>query len=315
MNDSDPAESGRAHLPFSSILLVVFLALVWGLNWPAIRVGVQEISPWTFRAICLTAGTVTLFSLAFVKRSRLRVPREEIGPLILVGLLNVACFHVLTAFGLTMVEAGRGVILTFTFPLWSVLIGTMVLREGLSASRLWALLFGAGAMALLIGPDILALRSAPLGGFLLVAAAIAWALATVLIKRRHWSLASAEFAAWQLAIGGVPVVIGAILLDPPPDLEALSVRGWVGVIYTSAVAVAFGQWLWFRILHILPSSIASISTLAIPVVGVFSSSVLLGEVIGWREIAALLLVLAALFLVLVGHDGLAALKRTLRRRA
>lgn len=314
MSESDPAESGRTHLSFSSILLVVFLALVWGLNWPAIRVGVQEISPWTFRAICLTAGTVTLFSLAFAKGSRLRVPRDEIWPLIIVGLLNVACFHLLTAFGLTMVEAGRGVILTFTFPLWSVLIGAVVLREGLSASRLWALLFGAGALVLLIGPDILSLRSAPLGGFLLVAAAIAWAVATVLIKRRHWSLASAEFAAWQLAIGGMPVVIGAILVDPAPDLNALSVQGWVALIYTSAVAVAFGQWLWFRILHLLPSSVASISTLAIPVVGVFSSSVLLGEVIGWREIAALLLVMAALFLVLVGCDGLAALRENIRRR-
>lgn len=313
MSEPGSDEPGRPSLSISSILLVGFLALIWGLNWPAIRVAVLEISPWTFRAVCLAAGTITLFTLAFARRARLHVPRAEILPLIVVGLLNVACFHVLTAFGLTMVEAGRGVILTFTFPLWSVLFGTVVLQEGFSLSRLCALVCGGVALALLIGPDLLSLGAAPLGGFLLVGAAIVWAAATVLIKRRHWTLASAEFAAWQLAIGAVPVIAGALLIDGAPDFSTLTTRGWIAFLYTSAVAVAFGQWLWFHILHILPSSIASISTLAIPVVGVFSGGLLLGEVIGWREIVALLLVLAALFLVLVGRDGMQAIKRSVAR--
>lgn len=314
MIESDAEQSGRTFPPFSRILLVVVLAVIWGLNWPAIRVAVLEISPWSFRAICLTAGTVTLFALAFVRKARLRVPRDEIIPLIIVGLLNVAFFHLFTAFGLTMVEAGRGVILTFTFPLWSVVIGAVVLREGLSPSRLWALIFGLAAMALLVGPDVMSLGAAPLGSFLLVGAAVMWAAATVMIKRRQWSLESAEFAAWQLAIGAVPVIIGALILAPAPDFASLSIKAWIALLYTSAIAVAFGQWLWFRILHLLPSSIASISTLAIPVVGVFSSSLLLDEVIGWREGVALILVLAALFLVLVGHNGLQAVKRALSRR-
>ena len=314
MNDPDPEKSGHTFLPVSSILLVVFLALIWGLNWPAIRVAVLEISPWTFRAICLTAGAATLFALALAKGARLRVPRDEILPLIVVALLNVACFHLFTAFGLTMVEAGRGVILTFTFPLWSVLIGALVFRESLSPSRLWALIFGLAALGLLIGPDALSLGAAPLGSLLCVGAALVWAVATVMMKRRTWSLNSAEFAAWQLAIGAVPVVIGALVIDSAPDFGNLSPQGWIALLYTSAIAVAFGQWLWFRILHLLPASIASISTLSIPIVGVFSSALLLGELIGWREGVALLLVLAALFLVLVGRDGFLALRRTLRQR-
>ena len=121
-------------------------------------------------------------------------------------------------------------------------------------------------------------------------------------------------AAALLRAHAVPVIIGALILAPAPDFASLSVKAWIALLYTSAIAVAFGQWLWFRILHLLPASIASISTLAIPVVGVFSSSLLLGEVIGWREGAALILVLAALFLVLVGHNGLQAVKRALSRR-
>jgi drug/metabolite transporter (DMT)-like permease len=310
MTGSTPALPGPARLSLSSVFLVVLLAFIWGLNWPAIRIAVAEISPWTFRALCLIAGAFTLFSFAAARKARLSIPRSEIIPLMVVSFLNVTCFHMFTAFGLTMVEASRGVILAFTFPLWSVLLGTVVLREKMSVSRLCALMFGAGALALLIGPDIASLEQSPVGGFLLVCAALAWAAATVLIKRRQWSLASSEFAAWQLGIGAVPVVVGALLVDDAPDFTELSAPGWLAFLYTSAVAVAFGQWLWFRILHILPSAIASISTLAIPVVGVFSSSLLLGEILGWREIVALVLVLAALFLVLVGFDGFRMVKQS-----
>ena len=57
---------------------------------------------------------------------------------------------------------------------------------------------------------------------------------------------------------------------------------------------------------------ASISSLAIPIVGVFSAGFLLGEPVGWREVTALGLVLCAMFLVLIGREGLRAMARVFR---
>jgi drug/metabolite transporter (DMT)-like permease len=315
MTGPDDDSSGGGRLPLSGVLLVLLLAVIWGVNWPAIRAAVTDLSPWTFRTICLVAGTVTLFSLSLARGARIAVPRPERWPLIGVGLLNVTAWHMFSAYGLTMIEAGRGVILGFTFPLWSVLLGAIVLRERITAGRALALLLGFGAMALLLGAEFGKVGRSPLGGLFLVASAVSWAGATVLMKSRDWSIGSGELAAWQLAIGGIPVVIGTLLVDTVPDFSRVSVAGWVGLIYSSAVAVAFGQWIWFRILRIMPSAVASISTLAIPVVGVFSSGLLLGEPIGWREVTALGLVLAALFLVLVGRDGIRALVRLFRLRS
>lgn len=312
MSDAETSPSDAGRRPLSGILLVLLLAVVWGVNWPAIRVAVLEIPPWTFRAICLAVGATTLFSLSFVRRSRLRVPRDEIAPLIMVGLLNVTAYHMFTAYGLTRIEAGRGVILAFTFPLWSVLLGSVVLRERITWGRSVALLLGFGAMALLMGPEIQKVGRSPIGGFLLICSAISWASATVLMKSRDWTLGSGELAAWQLAIGGVPILIGAVLIDQSPDFSNVTPRAWIGLIYASAIAVGFGQLMWFHILRIMPSAVASISTLAVPVVGVISSGLLLGEPIGWREVTALALVLAALFLVLVGRDGAHAILRVFR---
>ena len=295
-------------------VLIVALSFIWGINWPAIRVTVQEIDPWTFRAVCMVVGSAMLFGVSLARRMALAVPRADILPLIALGLLNVSAYQLLSAYGLTMVEAGRGAILAFTFPLWAVLLGTIFLKETLTRGRLVALALGLGGMALLMGPDLFAVGRSPLGGLLLTASAIVWAAATVLYKARRWTLTSHALAAWQVLIGSVPVVIGALSVGDPQSLQGMSPTGLAGLFYAAVIAVAFGQWIWFRVLQLLPSSVASISTLAAPVIGVFSGAILLGEPLGWRELVALTLVSAGLFLVLVGREGIEAARAMWRRR-
>lgn len=318
MNDTESAakpvaEPAETRVPALGIALIVALAFLWGLNWPAIRVAVQEISPWTFRAICLAVATAMLFGFSIAGRARLSVPRREVAPLLLVGFLNVTAWHLLTAFGLTMMEASRGILLAFSFPVWSVLIGRIVLRERLTSGRVAALMLGAAAMALLLGPDIAKAGAAPLGGLMLVGAGVVWALATATLKLFDWSMAARELAGWQLLVGGVPIVIGALLFDEPTDFSSVSAEALVGLFYASVIASSIGQWVWFQILRLMPSGVASISTLAIPMVGVFSGGLLLGETITWRELTALALVLAALSIVMIGGRGLASLRRAIGR--
>jgi drug/metabolite transporter (DMT)-like permease len=64
--------------------------------------------------------------------------------------------------------------------------------------------------------------------------------------------------------------------------------------------MVFCHWAWFRALEILPASVASIGTLAVPVVGVASSALLIGETLGLAEIAAMVCVVLALALALLG---------------
>lgn len=299
----------QPQLTRTGLFLIVLLGFIWGVNWPSMRAVVVEISPWTFRAICLTVGALTLFAVSVIRGKRLSVPRREIMPLVFVGLLNVTAYHLFSAFGLSMMEASRGVILGFTFPLWSVLFGAVILREKLTPGRIAALLFGLAAMALLIGPGFISMGQTPWGGVLLICSAISWAVATMAFKLVKWTLGAGELAAWQVLIGGVPVVIGAVIIEPVPDFSGVSTGALVALVYSSTIAVSFGQWIWFRMLQIMPTAVASISTLTVPVIGVFMSALILGEVVGWRELAALALVCVALAIVVVGSAGWRALTR------
>ncbi|MEC7489397.1 MAG: DMT family transporter [Pseudomonadota bacterium] len=301
--------TSRKALPFVGVVLVLLVGLAWGFNWPAIKIAVTEISPWTYRAVSLVIAALGMLSLAHARVGRLRLPRREIVPIAVLALLNVTGFQMLVAFGLSMMEATRGVILGHTQSLWVVLLGAFILRETVSGAQLWGLLLGLAAMALVIAPEARMLGSAPVGAFLVVAAAVSWGLGTVLFKRFDLSLTSIELTAWQLVFGGIPIALCALILDPLPDVSALSTRTIIAVLYTAFIAQWFGQWAWFRSLQLLPANVAAIGSLSIPIVGLYASALLLEESITWIELLALAMVLVALGLVLIGPDGLYALKR------
>jgi drug/metabolite transporter (DMT)-like permease len=102
-----------------------------------------------------------------------------------------------------------------------------------------------------------------------------------------------------MLIGGIPIFLGAALFDRDFNPASVSTTGWLAVAYAAVIPMIYCHWAWFRVVSLYPASVAAIGTLAIPVVGVISSAWLIGETIGWSEIAALALVLAALTLVLV----------------
>ena len=72
-----------------------------------------------------------------------------------------------------------------------------------------------------------------------------------------------------------------------------------GIFYNILIAFIFCYWAWTRIALVAPMNVASLATMMIPVVGVFSGVLFLGEVLRWNDYAALIMVVAALSTVLI----------------
>ena len=75
--------------PLGRLLLLGALTVFWGGNWPALKLAVREIDPWTFRTLCLVLGGAALLALVRAGGQSLAVPRRERGPLCLVSGANV----------------------------------------------------------------------------------------------------------------------------------------------------------------------------------------------------------------------------------
>jgi drug/metabolite transporter (DMT)-like permease len=262
------------------------------------KLALGEVGPWTFRAVCLLTGGVGLLGIAKVGGHSLRVARPERRPICLAALFNITGWQIFSAYGLTLIHAGRAVIIAYTMPLWTVLLGKVLLHEPLTRSRILALLLGLAGLSILIGPEVTVLWRTPVGALFMLAAALCWAIGTVLVKQSRWTMPTVLLTGWQVMLGAVPVVLGQLALEPVPSLSSLSPKGVVSMAYAALVGGLLCQYVWFKVVQMLPSAIAAIGTLGIPVVGVLSSGLVLGEPVGWGELAALGLVLPALAIVL-----------------
>lgn len=292
-----------AHtLPRSTWLLLVTLTLGWGLNWPMMKIALAQMPLWSFRALCALGGAAGMFLIARASRLAILPQRADWPRLALTSAFNVTLWNVFVAYGLSLLPAGRSVILAYTMPLWTVLLSALVLREPLTRRRLLGTALGMGAMAVLIGHELAALRGAPIGALCVVGAAFWWAVGTVLMKRFPTRLPTASFTAWQLAIGGAPIALGALAIDAGRSF-ALDRAAMLAVGYNIVVAFVYCYWAWFKIVARAPAGVSALGTLMIPVVGVLSSLLLLGERPRWQEYAALLLVMGSIATVLIPRRG------------
>ncbi len=286
-------------MPRTALVLIVAISVLWGLNWPVMKLAVGELSPWTFRTVCVVISGLGLMALAPAFGERLLLPRSQWLPLLAVALLSVTGWHLFSAFSLVHMGGGRGAIVAYTMPIWAAVLSAWYLKERLSRRRLAALSLGMLGIALLIGPDLFGLQRSPLGPLLMIGAAICWAGGIVVMKGQSWPVGIMALTGWQLIVGGAPIVLAWLVIEPHPDLSRLTWVGTLATLYAATVALIFCFAAHNKVVTLLPATAAAISTLAIPVVGLLSSAWLLGEPVGWREAAALVLVLAAIALTVL----------------
>jgi len=286
------------HLPRRLWWVLAALTLAWGFNWTALKVALTEVPPWTFRSLCLGLGSAVLFAALRAGGQPLAVPKGQWRRLALLAFLNITCWNMLIAFGVALIPSGRASILAYTMPLWAIPLSVWLLGERITRGRLAGLALGMLALMLLLGENLIRLGAAPLGSLLVLAAALTWALGTVLQKRFPVKMPLGAYTAWMLLAGGVPIFIGAAAFEDVRTLRHVSLAPALGVAYNVFVSFAFAHWAWIKLATSVSVSVFSLSMLIIPVIGVLSGAVFLGERPSWAEITALACVLGALATVI-----------------
>ncbi len=295
-----PPAAARHAVPASSLLLVAILMLVWGCNWPVLKLGVTELAPLTFRATTLPFAALGLLLVSKLSGDSIRISRALWIKVAALALFNIAGWNGLILFGVQQMPAGRSAILAFTMPIWSVLFSLWLLHEPLSGRTLVGLLVGMGGMALLLGEEIVNVQRAPVGAFLIIGAAMSWGFGTVLLRRWAPLVPQNTLTGWMMLLGWIPLALAAPLFDlhPLASLATMSGTAWFAVLFNIFLAGTVAHWAWFRMARTLPVAVSSLSSLPVPVVGVLSGMLFLGERPGASEFIALALVLASLAAVM-----------------
>ena len=283
-----------------SLLPILALTLIWGSNWPILKLAVSELPPLTFRLYTLAIAGLGLLAIAKAGGESIRIPRKLWWVVAILATFNIAGWNGLVLFGIQQMPAGRSAILAYTMPVWATIISLMVLHEPISTRKATGLALGMAGMGVLLWDDVSAIEKSPFGALMILGAAVVWAIGTVLLRKLRPPIAQTTLSGWMMIVGWLPFVIAAPLMDPDwaPRLATLSGTAWFAIAYNIVFAGTIAHWAWFTLARALPVAVSSLSSLPVPVVGVFAGMIVLGERPGPAEWIALALVVSALVAVL-----------------
>ena len=285
-------------IPRAGLILLGLLSLGWGFNWPIMKVVITEIPRWIFRGDSILLASLGLFCIAWFSGQSLKVPAGRWPQLLGMASCNIVGWNMFAIYGVSLLPSGRAAILGYTMPIWSALLSVWFLDERLTRRRVAGLVLGMGGMALLIGAEFEKLGSAPVGVLLMLVAAIFWAGGLIIYKRDPLPMPISSLTAWQALLGGIPIALSGHALE---HVEWSQVGFWpmFGFWYNVFIGLLFCYWAWNKLVQMVPAAVSSLGSLIVPVVGVFSGILFLGEVPRWQDFAALALVLTAIATVLL----------------
>lgn len=279
------------------LLLLVVTTTGWALNWPAMKILLREWPPLSARGVAGVVAGAILALLAWRAGETLRVPREAWPRLLFASFTNVVAWMGFGTLCMVWLRVSEGALLIYSMTLWATLLAWPISGTLPGLRQVCALVLGFSGIGVLLGGQGLALGPDKLPGVLFaLGAAMLFALGTVL-NRKPLPIAPMASAAWQVGLGCLPMMVFGFWLEQP-RWEALSASGWSVMIYMTLVPMGLCYVAWFETLRRLPPATASTGTLLVPLIGVISASLMLGEPLGWREGGAMVLVLGGVTLAL-----------------
>ena len=281
MSETTAPSASKSHAPLSrgaAYAVFVVLVLIWGLNWPIMKMVVQQMPPIWFVAVRVALGAICLFGFLLVT-GRLAKPTKADWPVILsVAILQMGLFMMLTTIGLQFVPAGRSAILAYTSPLWVLPAAILLFGERLTRWRALGMIAGLAGLVVLLNPASIdwSDRNQLLGNGMLLVGAMLWAAAILHTRRHTWHLSPLQLAPIQMALLVVPLAIIAWSIEGPFHADWNWQLVWM-VVYNGPLATAFAFWASVSLQRALPSSTISLSYLAVPAWGLIASTLWLGE--------------------------------------
>jgi drug/metabolite transporter (DMT)-like permease len=275
------------------------LTLMWGVNWPMMKLSLSQLSPLYFRAITMTLGASWLFVYVAWRGERMWPRRSEWGSIVLLGLPNVLGWHALSIFGVQALASGRAAILGFTMPIFTVVLGALFFGEKITPRVRLALLSIVLAIGLLLWHELDRLSGRPAGVAWMLGAAACWAWGTLLFRRAQLTLSPMVITVWMLLLFSAVLWALAIALEPVPQPHRFDTPMWVSLLYGIGVNYGMAQLIWFGMARDLPPATSAMSVMAIPLVGTLSATFITQEMPHWQDWLAMAFVMVAIASVLL----------------
>lgn len=286
--------SSSSKPPKLAIVGLVGLTLMWSYNWVVMKSVSHYIGAFDFAALRCVFGTAFLFLILRMRGNKL-APTPFL-PTLLVGIFQLGGMAILAQWALVSGGAGKVAVLVYTMPFWMVLLAAFFLGERMRPFQYGAV--GLAAIGIILVLQPWTMSSSWHGYVLAILSGISWAISAIISKKvykKYPDIDVLAFTAWLMVYGSVLVTVVALLTPQPEPVWNSSV--FLALAYNTIPATAVAFLLWSYLLKVLPASIAGLSTLAIPVCGVFWAWALLGDAPSLTDAVGICFIIFALGLI------------------
>lgn len=284
--------------------LLIPLTLVWGLNWPVMKLGIADFPPLTFRAISIWLGVPVLGLALVAMKVPFKVARKDWLALLWLAATNMFVWHACMILAVKHLSSGRSAILGYSMPIFSAVIGALLFKTALSKRGWLGVSAAALGVALLLWHEFSTLAGRPGYVALALVAACTWALGTQLLRRTTLQVPTLTISFWMTTLTAAVMSLLALLLERG-QWQAPGAAAWGAIIYNAVLIFGFAHAAWFYLARGLPPVASTLSVMLIPVIGVFTGAIWLGEELHWQDCAAVALMVVAIASVLWPARGAA----------
>lgn len=277
------------------ILLALAIVVVWGVNFMAIKWGVAEVPPLLLTALRYVVATLP--AIFFVRR-----PQVALGILIAYGLfIGVGQFGVLfTAIHLGM-PAGLASLVLQLQTFFTIGLAVAFLGERPRGAQLLGAAIAFGGIVLI---GIEKLEGAGFWPLLMtVGASAGWAISNIIVKKAG-KIDMLSFVVWSSLVPILPLLLLSLTIEGPGAIPyGIGHVTWLGLgslLFIGWISTDFGYGAWSNLLRRYPASIVAPFTLLVPIVGLTTGQLILGEAMSRLDWAGSALVFAGLLVNVFG---------------
>ncbi|MBC7502624.1 MAG: EamA family transporter [Herminiimonas sp.] len=289
----------------SDILIAILVVIIWGFNFVVIKIGLQGLPPILFTALRFTFAALPL--VFFIKR-----PAVPFRLLAGYAMFQFAFQFTLLFSGMKLgLPPGLASLVIQLQAFFTIGLAVLILGERPRVTQLL------GALVALSGMALVAMNleaKATLIGFLMVVTGgFCWAVANIFTKKIG-KINPLALVVWGSLIASPPLLAASFLIEGPAAwADAAAHFGWISagaVFFQSYPNTIVGFGIWSILMRKYPAATIAPFTLLVPVTGMLSAALILGEPLQWWKILAGILVLSGLALNLFGARLLALIGNT-----
>jgi drug/metabolite transporter (DMT)-like permease len=282
--------------------LLGFVVLVWGANFGIVKSAYRDLPPIHFAALRFTVSGILLLIVTYWKEKGVRIRKEDLGKVMIVGALGLGFYQILWSLGLNLTSASNSALILSTQPLLGALYVDLIKKESVGKRQYWNMLLAlAGVVLIILKPtakfyfslntlfgDLLTL----VAGICSVIFFSAWSKPLLKIysplRLMSYCMIIGSFILWIAALSSVQQVAW----------DQIGEKAWWSMGYAVVCSGMMGHVLWYEGIERIGVTKALVYTYFMPLCAILFNYFCMGEKIYSQQVLGGVLILLSVHRVL-----------------